>query len=193
MMFILILRAFMFGGCDSCGKLKYYVESAVFETDSGSFVLTFFGSEAPEHVKNFKELVAKGYYDGKIFHRVVPEFVIQAGRDSATSYNSISPEINRIHFRGALAAARMGDEINPKRMSDGYEFYICLKPQPELDGKYTVFGRVARGFETVSRIASAATVQNDRPVKDIFIRRAYLETYFDSEKYEYYKRIAERE
>jgi cyclophilin family peptidyl-prolyl cis-trans isomerase len=191
--FILIFRLAVFCGCDACGKLKYYVESAVFETDSGSVIFTFFENDAPEHVKNFKELVKSGYYNGKKFHRVISGFVIQAGRDSSSAYSSIEPEINRIHFKGALAAARMGDEINPGRLSDGHEFYISIKPVPELDGSYTVFGRTAEGFETVEKIASSKTDKYDMPVSEIIIKRAYLDTYFDSEMYEYHRRIAGKE
>ncbi len=169
-------------------KSDFYTESAVFETDSGNIVFTFFEDNAPVHVDNFKNLVKSGYYDGKAFNRVVPGFVIQAGRDEDTIYRSLDPEIDKIHFRGALASARMGDEINPARRSDGYEFYISLKPQPDLDGKYTVFGRTASGFETVEKIASAQTDENDRPEKNILINRTYLETFFDAERFEYYAR-----
>jgi len=161
------------------------------ETDSGIIRFTFFEKDAPEHVENFKNLVRIGYYDGKPFHRVISDFVIQAGRDSSSSYSSLEPEINRIHFKGALAAARMGDEINPARRSDGYEFYICLKPQRELDGKYTVFGRVAEGFDTVKRISEAETDGTDSPLKDILIKKTYTEKYFDAEKYGFFTRISE--
>lgn len=187
--FILAITVILCADSYRCDKQKYYVESAVFETDSGKIVFTFFEKEAPEHVGNFKDLVASGYYDGKIFHRVIKDFVIQAGRDSLTSYSSIEPEIKKIHFKGALAAARMGDDINPARRSDGYEFYISLKPLPDLDGKYTVFGRTAEGFETVKKISNAQTDETDRPVRDIYIEHAYLDTFFDAEKYEYYAKF----
>jgi len=172
-------------------SLKFYTDSAVLVTDSGSIRFTFFENEAPNHVKNFKNLVSSGFYNGKTFHRAVKDFVIQAGRDSSTSYSSIDQEISKMHFKGALAAARQNDDINPARRSDGYEFYICLKPLPDLDGKYTVFGRTAEGFDTVLKIASAERDKSDRPLKDIYITKAYLETFFDSEKFEYYRRSAE--
>jgi cyclophilin family peptidyl-prolyl cis-trans isomerase len=186
LIFILVTASILCAGCGSCEKQKFYVESAVFETDSGKIIFTFFEKEAPDHVENFKKLVGSGYYDGKIFHRVIQDFVIQAGRDSTTSYSSIDPEIEKIHFKGALSAARMGDDINPARRSDGYEFYISLKPLPDLDGKYTVFGRTAEGFETVRKISESQTDETDRPVRDIYVKKAYLDTFFDSEKYEYY-------
>ncbi|MBN2857761.1 MAG: peptidylprolyl isomerase [Candidatus Delongbacteria bacterium] len=190
MVFILVTAVILCADCGGCEKQKYYTDSAVFETDSGTIVFTFFEKEAPSHVDNFKKLVRSGYYDGKIFHRVIKDFVIQAGRDSSTAYSSIDPEIEKIHFRGALAAARMGDDINPARRSDGYEFYISLKPLPDLDGKYTVFGRTAEGFETVRRISEAQTDGTDRPVSEIYIKKAYLDTFFDKEKYEYYTKTS---
>jgi len=174
-----------------CDSLNFYTDSAVLVTDSGNIRLTFFENEAPNHVRNFKKLVSSGFYNGKVFHRVIQDFVIQAGRDSSTSYSSIDPEIGKIHFKGAVAAARQNDDINPARRSDGYEFYICLKPLPDLDGKYTVFGRTAEGFDTVLKIASAERDKSDRPLKDIYIKKAYPETFFDSEKFEYYRRSAE--
>ncbi|MDD3044868.1 MAG: peptidylprolyl isomerase [Candidatus Delongbacteria bacterium] len=188
---ILTYQCVLFCGCGKCDSLRFYTESAVMETDSGMIRFTFFEKDAPEHVGNFKNLVGRGYYDGKPFHRVITDFVIQAGRDQSSSYSSLEPEIGRIHFKGALAAARMGDEINPARRSDGYEFYISLKPLPELDGKYTVFGRVAEGFDTVKRISGVGTDGTDRPFKDILINRTYLEKYFDAEKYGYFTRISE--
>lgn len=188
---ILTYQCVLFCGCGKCDSLRFYTESAVMKTDSGMIRFTFFEKEAPEHVENFKKLVRTGYYDGRSFHRVISNFVIQAGRDSSSSYSSLEPEINKIHFKGALAAARMGDEINPARRSDGYEFYISLKPQPELDGKYTVFGRVAEGFDTVKRISAAETDETDTPFKNILIQKAYLEKYFDPEKYGYFARISE--
>ncbi|HXK49812.1 MAG TPA: peptidylprolyl isomerase [Clostridiales bacterium] len=189
--FILIFFTVMTAENNCPDSLNFYTESAVLETDSGSIRITFFENEAPVHVKNFKDLISSGFYNGKTFHRIINGFVIQAGRDSSTSYSSIDPEIGRIHFKGAVAAARQNDDINPARRSDGYEFYISLKPQPELDGKYTVFGRVAEGFDTVKRISAAATDGNDRPMKDIMIKKTYTEKYFDAEKYGFFTRISE--
>ncbi|MFO7811133.1 MAG: peptidylprolyl isomerase, partial [Candidatus Delongbacteria bacterium] len=189
---ILFLAVLSLAGEFKKSREDFYTESAVFETDSGSFTLTFFKKSAPEHVKNFKDLVSSGYYEDKSFHRIVPGFIIQAGRDEDTPYSSIDPEIEKIHFKGALAAARMSNDINPAKRSDSYEFYISLKPQPELDGEYTVFGRVAEGFETVKKISESATDENDEPVNDILIKHTYLQKFFDREKYDYYIRRSEQ-
>ena len=190
---IFIFQMISFSQCGKCDSIKYTVSSAVFETDSGTMRFTFFENEAPVHVKNFKELVSSGFYNGKTFHRVIPDFVIQAGTDSSTVQSSIDPEINKIHFKGALAAARLNDDINPKKRSDSHEFYVCLKPLPDLDGKYTVFGRTVEGFETVKKIVSAPRDSTDNPLEEIKIKKAYLEKYFDTEKYEFYKNKKEKE
>jgi cyclophilin family peptidyl-prolyl cis-trans isomerase len=192
MLIILIFHLISFAECGKCDSIKYTVSSAVFETDSGTMRFTFFENEAPFHTANFKNLVSSGFYNGKTFHRVIPDFVIQAGRDSASDEATIPAEISKLHFKGALAAARTGDDVNPEKRSDRYEFYVCLKPLPSLDGKYTVFGRTAEGFETVKKISLAERDTTDNPLKEIKIKRAYVEKYFDLEKYEFYKNKKEK-
>lgn len=189
---IFIFQMISFSQCGKCDSLKYTVSSAVIETDSGTMRFTFFENEAPFHTANFKNLISSGFYNGKTFHRVIPDFVIQAGRDSTSDEATIPAEINKIHFKGAVAAARTGDDVNPERRSDKYEFYVCLKPLPDLDGKYTVFGRTVEGFDTVKKISLAERDSTDDPLKEIKIKRAYLEKYFDLEKYEFYKNKTEK-
>lgn len=189
---IFIFQMISFSQCGKCDSIKYTVSSAVFETDSGTMRFTFFENEAPVHVKNFKDLVSSGYYNGKIFHRVIPDFVIQAGRDSTADKATIPAEIKKMHFKGSLAAARLGDNFNPEKRSDKYEFYVSIKELPHLDGKYTVFGRTVEGFETVKKIVSAPRDSTDNPLEEIKIKKAYLEKYFDTEKYEFYKNKKEK-
>ncbi|MBU4486378.1 MAG: peptidylprolyl isomerase [Candidatus Delongbacteria bacterium] len=184
---ILFIQIITFSECSKCDSLEFYISTAVFETDSGNIRFAFFEDVAPNHVKNFKENVSSGYYNGKTFNRIVPDFVIQGGKGSKTVEPFLNPEIGKIHFKGALASARTADEINPEMKSDKYEFYICLKSQPDLDGKYTVFGRTVEGFDSVKKISLSEKDSTYKPVKDIFIHQAYFETYFDSEKYWYYK------
>lgn len=189
---IFFFQMISFSQCGKCDSIKYTVSSAVFETDSGTMRFTFFENEAPVHVKNFKELVSSGFYNGKTFHRVIPDFVIQAGRDSSADETTIPAEIKKMHFKGALAAARLGDDVNPEKRSDKYEFYVSIKELPHLDDKYTVFGRTAEGFETVKKIVSAPRDSTDNPLEEIKIKKAYLEKYFDTEKYEFYKNKKEK-
>ena len=143
-------------------------------------------SKTPKHRDNFIHLAITGYYDGVLFHRVVPDFVIQAGdpntRDSSLIDQwgqggpdyMIPPEFvpEYTHKKGALAAARSGDIANPMKESHGSQFYIVVSPEncQHLDGEYTVFGEVVSGLNTVDRISRVRTDKYDRPLKPIKIR-----------------------
>ena len=145
-------------------------EVAVMETNHGRIVLMFFPEVAPKHVKSFKDLSAKGFYDGVQFHRAIPGFMIQGGdpntkdeskRDQWGSggpgYN-LPAEFNEIkHERGILSAARSG---HPD--SAGSQFFIMHDKAPFLDGQYTVFGRVVSGLEAVDKIVELKTDLSER-------------------------------
>ena len=98
----------------------------------------------------------KGFYNGLTWHRVVPDFVIQGGDPDGTGAGgpgyTVPAEIKEKHLRGSVATARTGDDVNPQRASSGSQFYICLEPQPGLDGQYTVFGGVIKGMDAVDQI-----------------------------------------
>ena len=118
----------------------------------GKVVMELYPDTAPQHVASFVELIEKGYYDGLNFHRVVPGFVAQGGCPKGTGTGgpgyAVKAEFNaRQHLSGTLAMARSSDPD-----SAGSQFYICLAPQPSLDGNYTVFGQVTEGFELVQKI-----------------------------------------
>lgn len=131
---------------------------AIVETDRGTFVMELYPKVAPKTVENFETLVKKGFYNGLTFHRVVPDFVVQGGDPDGTGMGgpgyTVPAEIdkNEHHLRGSVATARTGGEVNPNRESSGSQFYICLKPQPGLDGDYTVFGGVIKGMDVVDQI-----------------------------------------
>jgi cyclophilin family peptidyl-prolyl cis-trans isomerase len=131
---------------------------AIVETDRGTFVMELYPKVAPKTVENFETLVKKGFYNGLTFHRVVPDFVVQGGDPDGTGMGgpgyTVPAEIdkNEHHLRGSVATARTGDEVNPKRESSGSQFYICMKPQPGLDGDYTIFGGVIKGMDVVDQI-----------------------------------------
>lgn len=138
-------------------------EVVVIETNRGRIVIELYPGDAPEHVKNFKKLVKDRFYEGRAntFHRYVPNFLIQGGdplgRDRQKAGTggpgyTLPAEIKRKHVKGAVAAARLPDNVNPKKESNGSQFYICLKDLPELDGEYTVFGQVIEGMEVVERL-----------------------------------------
>ncbi len=145
---------------------------AHFTTSEGAFTVRLFEEEAPTTVATFAGLaegriewqdpvtrqpVKRPFYDGLIFHRVEPGFVIQGGDPEGTGTGgpgyTIPAEINHKHVRGALAWARTGDQVNPERASSGSQFYITLQATPFLDGQYTAFGQVTQGMDVVLKIA----------------------------------------
>lgn len=124
------------------------------ETSKGPVVLELYPDVAPKHVESFKTLIAKGFYDGLTFHRVVPDFVVQGGDPKGDGtggpgYNLEAEFSDLPHKRGTLSMARSG---HPD--SAGSQFYIVLDEQNarHLDGQYTIFGQVVRGMENVDSI-----------------------------------------
>lgn len=118
----------------------------------GEIVIELYPHSAPKTVENFLKLTREGFYNGLTFHRVVPNFVVQGGDPQGDGTGgpgyTIPAEFNdRKHLTGTVAMARGHDPD-----SAGSQFYICLKPQPHLDGNYTVFGQVVEGMEIVQQI-----------------------------------------
>jgi peptidyl-prolyl cis-trans isomerase B (cyclophilin B) len=143
----------------------------------------FLYNETPKHRDNFVKLVKQGFYNGLLFHRVIPNFMIQGGDPDSKNAKpgqmlgsgdvgyTIPAEFNPslTHKKGALAAARQGDNVNPTKASSGCQFYIVENKTGThfLDGNYTVFGEVTEGLEITDKIATVDRDQNDRPRKDI--------------------------
>ena len=149
-----------------CGDKVELVEVT---TEDGFFFIEFYADKAPGHVENFKKNVKEGLYDGLVFHRVIEGFMAQGGDPSVSGKGSveytipaeISPDLK--HVRGAVAAARKGDAVNPKRESSGTQFYICYAQAPWLDGKYTIFGHVdEEGMKIVDKIRKGDKRQGGR-------------------------------
>ena len=128
-------------------------QTGVITLDNGNEIrMEFYPDEAPKTVENFVTLAKKGFYDGLVFHRVVPDFVVQGGCPKGNGTGgpgyTVPAEFNKQkHLRGTVAMAR---SQHPD--SAGSQFYICYGPTPHLDGNYTVFGRVVSGMEHVDRI-----------------------------------------
>ena len=127
-------------------------QKAVIELEAGKIIIELYPKEAPGTVENFVKLAKQGYYNGLRFHRVVPGFVVQGGDPKGDGTGgpgyTIKDEFNaRPHLAGTIAMAR-----TPAPNSAGSQFYICLGPQPALDGKYTVFGQVLEGMDVVMKI-----------------------------------------
>ena len=133
---------------------------AVIETEEGDMVVEFYPDKAPRTVANFIGLSMEGFYDGLAFHRVIPGFMIQGGCPNGDGTGdpgySIKAEFNDIpHERGVLSMARGNDPD-----SAGCQFFVMHGEAPGLDGKYTAFGRLVSGLETLDRIASVETAAN---------------------------------
>jgi peptidyl-prolyl cis-trans isomerase B (cyclophilin B) len=113
---------------------------AIIETDKGTINIQFFDADAPNTIKNFTDLAQKGFYDGLIFHRVIPNFMVQGGCPQGTGTGGpgykIKCEINKNkHEAGSLSMAHAGSNTG------GSQFFICHSPQGHLDGVHTVFGK----------------------------------------------------
>jgi cyclophilin family peptidyl-prolyl cis-trans isomerase len=180
----------------------------VIHTDYGDMTGVLY-NETPQHRDNFVKLAKAGYFNGLLFHRVIQGFMIQGGDPDSKNAKpgqalgaggpgyTIPAEFNPafIHKKGALSAARQGDQVNPKKASSGSQFYIVqgqkqdparlgaqypgkytsaqldtyatLGGTPFLDGEYTIFGEITQGLDVIDNIAAVQKDKGDRPVKDI--------------------------
>jgi cyclophilin family peptidyl-prolyl cis-trans isomerase len=164
-------------------EIKKMSESkAVIETKLGNIELKFFPDVAPNHVNNFIELAQKGFYDGTIFHRVIPGFMIQGGDPNSKDHDKsrhgmgdpgykLKAEFNdKSHKRGILSMARSG---HPD--SAGSQFFICVADAPHLDRQYTVFGEVVSGLDVVDKIVSQPRDRRDNPNERIEMKVRIVE------------------
>jgi cyclophilin family peptidyl-prolyl cis-trans isomerase len=185
-------------------KTSAPVVKFIIHTDLGDME-GYLYNETPQHRDNFEKLANDGYFDGLLFHRVIPGFMIQGGDPVSKNAKpgqqlgaggpnyTIPAEFNPalFHKKGAMAAARQGDQVNPKKASSGSQFYIVegkkytaaqLGSQyteaqkkiyetvggvPFLDTQYTVFGEITSGLDVIDKIANVPKDANDRPLKDI--------------------------
>jgi peptidyl-prolyl cis-trans isomerase B (cyclophilin B) len=131
-------------------------------TGTGNIVVELDAFYAPVHVNNFIFLVEEGFYDGLTFHRVETGVLIQGGDPLATGKGgpgyTLPPEIGLPHVKGAFAAARRPDRINPEKRSSGSQFYITQKAQHHLDADHSVYGMVVSGFETVAGLKQGSKI-----------------------------------
>ncbi len=140
-------------------------------TNHGDIVLELFDEDAPETVANFRRLAEKGFYDGLIFHRVIPDFMIQGGCPEGTGTGgpgyTFKDEINDHKIvKGALAMANAGPNTNGSQF-----FVVTTAAAPWLDGKHTVFGEVSEGMDVVDKIGTLPTDARDRPTQEARIER----------------------
>jgi cyclophilin family peptidyl-prolyl cis-trans isomerase len=161
---------------------------ATLQTDMGDITIKFFYDKAPHHVQNFVDLAASGFYDGTMFHRVIPGFMIQGGdpltkkpedpmHPYGTGGNMVDGKEQRLkaefndtsHKRGIVSMARAAD---PNSASS--QFFIVVKDSTFLDNQYSAFGEVVSGMDVADKIASVPRGANDRPNQPVRIKKILL-------------------
>jgi cyclophilin family peptidyl-prolyl cis-trans isomerase len=151
------------------------MSTAKMNTSQGTVTLELFDEDAPETVANFRKLASDHFYDGIIFHRVIPDFMIQGGCPEGTGTGGpgykFKDEINQHKVvRGALAMANAGPNTNGSQF-----FIVTTQSAPWLDGKHTVFGQVTDGMDAVDAIEALPTGDGDRPLDPPVIESIELE------------------
>jgi cyclophilin family peptidyl-prolyl cis-trans isomerase len=136
--------------------------SATMHTDKGDVEIELFASDVPQTVNNFVFLAREGFYDGVTFHRVIPGFMAQGGDPTGTGtggpgYRFADERTGNRHLEGTLSMANAGPNTN------GSQFFICFEPQPHLDGRHTVFGRVTSGMEAVRALRVRDPARDRQP------------------------------
>ena len=150
------------------------MSTATMHTSEGAIAIELFDDAAPKTVENFRKLSTDGFYDGLVFHRVIPDFMIQGGCPQGTGTGgpgyTFEDEFNDHKIeRGALAMANAGPNTNGSQF-----FIVTTEAAPWLDGKHTVFGRVTEGMDAVDAIEGTPTGANDRPIEDQKLERVEL-------------------
>ena len=153
----------MSGHADAAGNPK-----ATIQTTQGTIVIELYKDKAPKTVENFTTLVNKGFYNGVVFHRVIPGFMVQTGDPTGTGRggpgytfsDEFSPDLKHTGS-GIVSMANAGPNTN------GSQFFITLAATPWLDGKHSLFGKVVEGQDVVEAIAAADRDASDRPRKEI--------------------------
>ncbi len=142
--------------------------------DYGEIVVRMHKEEIPNNVANIVKLTNEGFYNGLTFHRIIKGFMIQGGCPRGDGTGSpgyrIDDEISSklTHLKGTLAMANSGPNTN------GSQFYICLEPQPRLDGGYTIIGEVIKGMDLVTRIGNVKTDHKDRPSTPVIMDKVRI-------------------
>ena len=154
---------------------------AVFDTSEGSFRIRLFADKAPRTVENFVRLAegaktGKPFYDGTIFHRVIPQFMIQGGDPEGTGRGGPGYRFDD-EFHPDLKHAKPGivSMANAGPNTNGSQFFITVAATPWLDNKHSVFGEVSEGYEVVQQISQVARNSQDRPLQEVRIRSVKIE------------------
>lgn len=152
---------------------------AIIKTNVGTIEIELFADQTPKTVENFVGLTEKGYYNGIIFHRVIKDFMLQAGDPTGTGRGGASFWGGKFDDEfvsdlkhdtpGILSMANAGPNTN------GSQFFITLVPTPWLDGKHTVFGKVINGMDVVNAIGEVKTAAGDKPVDEVVMEEVTIE------------------
>ena len=176
-----LVSLFLIAGCvtfeDSPQEEKTMVTFILLETTMGDIRVQLFDDKAPETAANFKKLVSEGFYDGVIFHRIIPDFMIQGGDPSGTGTGgpgyTIKDEFNpelRHDRKGLLSMANSGPNTG------GSQFFITLVPTPWLDDKHAIFGKVVQGMDVVEKMGATKTDDQGRPLTEVKITKASVQS-----------------
>src|SRR5689334_10558645 len=153
------------------------MSAATLHTNHGTIELELFEDDAPKTVENFRKLAGEGFYDGVVFHRVIPDFMIQGGDPAGTGMGGPGYQFadetqgspHKFDKPGKLAMANAGPNTN------GSQIFITLAPTQWLTGKHTIFGEVVEGQDIVNKISAVPRGRNDRPNKDVVLKSVVIE------------------
>jgi len=145
-------------------------KTAEFNTNKGNFKIELYGDKAPITTGNFIKLVEEGFYNGLIFHRVIPNFMVQCGCPHGTGRggpgytirDEFHPDLKH-DSKGILSMANAGPNTG------GSQFFITVAPTPWLDGKHSIFGKVIEGMEVVDSISKVEKDRNDKPLQNVVV------------------------
>jgi len=145
-------------------------KTAEFNTNKGNFKIELYGDKAPITTGNFIKLVDEGFYNGLIFHRVIPNFMVQSGCPHGTGRggpgytirDEFHPDLKH-DSKGILSMANAGPNTG------GSQFFITVAPTPWLDGKHSIFGKVIEGIEVVDSISKVEKDRKDKPLQNVVI------------------------
>jgi len=182
---ILVIIIIIITGCGGGGKTKMEKNPIVtIEMENGDIMKAeLYPQIAPNTVNNFISLINKGFYDGVIFHRVIPGFMIQGGDPNGTGmggpgygikgeFTSNGHANDLKHTKGVLSMAR-----SQSKDSGGSQFFIMVADSPHLDGQYAGFGKITEGIENADKIVSTKTGSQDRPVAEQKMKKVTVETF----------------
>ena len=150
---------------------------AIFKTNNGEFTVELFSEEAPITVANFKKLAESGFYDKTIFHRIIPEFMIQGGDPQGTGFGGSDEMIHDefgagldFNAPGILAMANAGPNTGSS------QFFITVVPTPWLQNHHSIFGKVVKNYDVVEKISKVKTNRSDKPLEDVVLETITIAT-----------------